>query len=95
MRWRTEAFDRQTGSVTHQDSKSEQRRVIEFSNQVNSPVVGEARTCGNGADCVQDTLAVQMGEYFFDDRFVLDSGDYPGGTVADSAPLYIDVEYSL
>lgn len=36
-----------------------------------------------------------MGEYFFDDCLVLDSGDYPGGTAADSTPLYIDVEYSL
>ena len=56
MRWRTEAFDRQTGSVPHQGSKSEQMWAIEFSSQVNSPAAGGARTCGNGADCVQDTL---------------------------------------
>ena len=31
-----------------------------------------------------------MGKYFFDDRLVLDSGDYPCGTAADSASLYID-----
>lgn len=56
MRWRTEAFDRQTGSVPLQRSKSEQMWLIESSNQVNSPAADGARTCGNGVDCVQDTL---------------------------------------
>lgn len=56
VRWRTEAFDRQTGSVPLQRSKSEQMWLIESSTQVNSPAAGGARTCGNGVDCVQDTL---------------------------------------
>ena len=31
-----------------------------------------------------------MCEYLVDDRLVLDSGDYPGGSAAEPAPLYID-----
>jgi hypothetical protein len=38
--------------------------LIESSNQVHSPATGDARTCGSGADCVQDTLLSRWATIF-------------------------------